>query len=138
MADIDLSEVLASNMLSDNFEVWRRTEGVDSNGRVQATVMARYQTYGVVVPSSPDNLDRGADQQYTSKALSITTPFRLRASTPSYQPDLVYWHGNLFLVVSVGDYTSFGPGFIVATAQSIDRQDYPPQEEYEYVATPYR
>jgi hypothetical protein len=69
--------------------------------------------------------------QITGKALTVITQYRLRGESEStgteFQPDLVVWHGDSFLVKHVEDWSAFGPGFILAVCISIDVVDTPPQ-----------
>lgn len=127
MPDIELSPALTSNMLVDDFSVKRRIETIDEHGRMSVATTI-IPTFGVVVPATPDDLDTSPDMRYARKTLSITTEFRLRGPASGYQPDWVSWRGDDYQVTNVGDYSAFGDGFIIATAQSRDAQDQPPQE----------
>lgn len=127
MPDLDVSPALTSNMLVDDFLVLRRAQGVSGYGRAQISTAATFPTFGVVVASSPDNLDRGTDHQEMMKTIGITTQFRLRGPAPGYQPDLIQYRGVTYVVTSVGDYSAFLDGFVVATAQSINSVDVPPE-----------
>ncbi len=43
-----------------------------------------------------------------------------------YQPDIVKWKGDCFLVKSVDDYTQYGAGMVIAECVSQDFDDAPP------------
>ena len=126
MPDLSVDEVFASHMLSDDIVVFRRSETIGDNGRSVIAVSETFATWGVVVPGAPDDLERGSDKQFMRKTLSITTPFRLQGPADGFQPDIVSWHGDSFIVTNVSDYTGFAGGFVVATVQSVDFIDQPP------------
>ena len=126
MPDLSVDEVFASHMLSDDFVVSRRSETVGDGGRAVIAVTGTFNTRGVVVPATPDELNRGGDKQFMRKTLSITTPFRLQGPAPGFQADIVTWHGDDFIVTNVGDYSGFAAGFVVATVQSVDFVDQAP------------
>lgn len=123
--------VLSSPVLLDTFSVMRRVETVNSSGESVLSVSATTGIYGVVKPIG-DRLDRRADEDTDQKDLRIFTKFALRGSTRAgvttdYKPDLVYWHGNNFIVVDVRDYGAYGVGYVVAECDLFELVSAPPQ-----------
>ena len=117
---------LTNPRFADQFTVTRRAEVVNGYGEL-ATVNSTILAAGVVnITFGQNELDRGPDEQHQGKSISITTKFRLYGEVAGYQPDLISWHGDTFLVVKVEDYLGFGAGFIQAEARSIDLVDAAP------------
>lgn len=127
MALLDVSEVLTDPDLADSFIVNRRAESVNQNGRMTMNVQP-FEAVGVVCAASPNDLKRLPEDQRTQRAISVTTTFRLRASAPGYQPDLVLWDGNFFIVADLQPYTNYGAGFVQAICIAQEHQDQPPSE----------
>ncbi len=61
--------------------------------------------------------------------LCVVTKFRLRGPTPGYQPDIIVWYGNEFIVKQLDPYPQYGQGFmqaIVGSVKHIDAAFLPP------------
>jgi len=133
MPMINVSVALTSPMLVDTFTVKRRVQTVGTNGRATTTNTPTTGVSGVVYPSDNNDLQRLGDMQVTGKAITVITQFALRgeseeSGTPEvqFQPDIVTWHGNSFVVKHLEDWGAFGPGFVLAVCTSIDIVDAPP------------
>lgn len=137
---INVSLAINSPMLADSFAVLRRQQAVGVNGRGSMTTTAIKSLSGVVYPSSKNDLDRFPDLQVQGKALTVITRFALRSassvagagpggSNQDYAPDIVQWNGDNFLVLSLEDWSRFGPGYVLAICQSMDLKDVPPVTE---------
>ena len=123
--------VLSSPILLDTFSVMRRIETVNSSGESVLSVSATTGIYGVV-KAIGDRLDRRTDEETSKKDLRVFTKFALRGSTrdgvvTNYKPDLVYWHGNNFIVVDVRDWGAYGVGYVVAECNLFELVSAPPQ-----------
>lgn len=127
MSDLDVSDILSDPDIADPFVVKRRSEVVGQNGRVSVDV-ANLQGVGVICAASPNDLKRLPDAQHTERHISIITAFRLRATAPDYQPDLIGWQGDFYIVADVQPYTQYGAGFVQAICASTNYQDQPPAE----------
>ena len=106
----------------DSFTVICRAQRVSQFGRVQM-VEQRFTGYGVVVASSPNDLQRVPEMQYANKSISIYTQWKLQGPAPNMQPDEVVWHGSQFLVRALDDYSGYGRGWIMVICLSIDAVD---------------
>lgn len=130
MPMINLTAALSSPMLSDGFSVIRRQQVVGNNGRVTPTETTIPGLFGPVYPSTPDELRMLADLATNEKAITVLTAFALRGesevSGTDFMPDIVVWRGDNFKVAKVQDYSSYGPGFVMALCTSIDLKDAPP------------
>lgn len=129
MPQLDLREALLDPMMVDFFAVVRRQESITQKGR-SSTVKRRFNTFGIVDAASPNDLDRLEDYQFQTKAISVVTQFKLRGvsqqSKKNYQPDLIFWASDYFLVRTVEDYSRYGAGWIQAIATSTDFIDEAP------------
>ena len=130
MPFLDVSDLTLDPDFADKFTVTRRKEAFD-HGRVSTVDTVYVNVIGVVDMAGPDDLQRFAEYQATSKIISIVTKFRLIASakigTDTYQPDKITWRGSDYIIIAVDDYSEFGAGQIEAYAASIIKQDPPPQ-----------
>jgi galactose-6-phosphate isomerase len=118
-------------MLLDVFNVIRRLETVNVSGESVQSLSATTNVNGVVKPIG-DRLDRKADEDSSKKDLRIFTRFALRGSTrdgvpTDWKPDLVFWHGNNFIVMNTRDWGSYGVGYIAAECNAIELISQPPQ-----------
>jgi hypothetical protein len=127
MPMLDFSRVLTNPTLIDSFSVIRRTEVVNDYGLSTVTPQTLSGLYGVVYPSNENDLKRFPDLEIQSKALTVITQFALRGESQcqgtEFQPDLVVWGGDNFLVRELEDWSRYGPGFILAICTSIDNVD---------------
>jgi UDP-N-acetylglucosamine 2-epimerase len=127
---IDMRVALTNPITLDKFNVLRRAQQVSDHGRVSVVVTPFNNVHGIVTPSlSVKDLQRMTDAQIQSKALAIVTRFALRGEAEvlgqEFQPDLILWHGNTFLVVFVEDYSNYAAGFVRAVAVMMDIQVVP-------------
>lgn len=125
MPELDMSDALLEPVLQDDFAVIRRAETITDKGR-STTAPKTYQAFGVITADSPNDLIRGQDEEHDTKSISIVTQFKLQQAAKGYQPDLILWAGNYYVVNHIDDYSRYGDGFIQATATSIDYVDEPP------------
>lgn len=136
MPMLDVSAVLTSPMLMDTFLVNRRTQTVNNFGIASTTIQPFPGLFGVVYPSNENELKRLPDLQVQEKAITVITRFALRGEAEtsanpavSFQPDIVVWGGDNFVVRKIEDWSQYGPGFILAICTSIDLVDAPPVTE---------
>ena len=131
MPQIDLSIPLTSFMLLDNFTVQRRQETVGTNGRNTISVTTTPNVPGVVHESGDQSLERPFEVSRQRKEIDVYTRFALRgdsldANQASWQPDLVIWNGNTFVVKTVGDWSNYAEGWVVAHCIQEDMESVPP------------
>lgn len=131
MPDLDVSEALTDPMLTDSFDVLRRKEVLDTHGRVTTPANSSFPgQYGVLSAASPNDLERLEDSQRMGRNMSLITTFKLQGpaevSGTEYQPDIVVWGGDQFVVKHVDPYSRYGAGFIQAIIGSMDIIDQPP------------
>lgn len=129
MPSLDVNDAFGPEFL-DDIVVNRIDEAIDPHGRVIRTTTST-ATQAVVLPTSPDDLQRLPEEEYTLKSIALYSPFRLQSvadpgTGANQQPDEVVWHGSTYVVRVVDDYTGYGRGFTHAIAVSIDAVDPPP------------
>lgn len=127
---IDMRVALTNPITLDKFDVVRRAQVVDNAGKVIVTPTPFSNVRGVVTPNlTMKDLQRMSDAQIQSKAIAIVTRFALRGEAEltgqEFQPDLVVWHGNNFLVIFVEDHSNYAAGFVRAVAVMMDIQAIP-------------
>lgn len=141
MPQIDVSEVLTDPYLAaEPYVVLRRFETVTSGGVVQIKV-TRYNTHGNIQPVGQNSLMREEAFQTRTKTIKVYTNFMLRSAskaiTQTYQPDLVLWKGDYYLVVTAEDFSQYGVGMVEAECSSVDYQDYAENTSVPWPDRPY-
>jgi hypothetical protein len=130
MPSLDVSITLTNPQTLDTFDVQRRTQIVNSFGESKISVELNARVRGVVYPEGLDSLSRRPEAQTQAKSIVVITRFPLRGESETvdsvnYQPDIILWHGDSFLVVRLEDWGSYARGFVKATAESTDIVDKP-------------
>ena len=133
MSQLDVTELLLDPLIAgQKFVVIRRLESVNQYGERSNSVQ-RFTVVGSVQPTGQSSLTREDAYQYEGKTIKVISRFKLRMaakeSSVNYDPDLVLWHGNYYVVTSIDDYSDFGEagGMTVAEAKSIDYVDTAPR-----------
>ena len=131
MPQIDVSDVLLDPVVAgEAFTVQRRIETVNNFGQSTISVET-FPAVGAITPSGDNSLVRDEAYQTNAKSIQVLTAFRLRGAAKDgagnrYQPDLVLWKGDSFVVRMVSDYSQYGAGFVQADCVSIDLLDQAP------------
>src|ERR1700694_3507137 len=123
MPDIDVSDLLLdSDIAGEAFSVIRRQEIVGANGvpvLTQTTLPKAGDPaiVGSITPTGDNSLVRAEAYSTQSNTIKVITAFRLRGPSKdgtgkSFQPDIVLWNGNHFVVRTLNEWTSFGAGFV--------------------------
>lgn len=129
----DMKDALLAPELLDCFQVIRRTQSVDSTGRVTSNPKLPVLARGIVTPFVPDSLRRETDMQTEYKAIQVTTPFLLKGpsskpnSSNTFLPDIIVWNNDQYLVTALDDYSNYNPGYVKVIAISLDYIDSAPQ-----------
>ena len=125
MPMLDVAFVVMDPMLADRFNVTRRVETIDTNGRPVMTTTPYLNLIGVVTQEDPSKLTRADDSENVPREISVVTKFAIRGASLGFQPDLITWNGTDYLVTSVKPYNRFGAGFYEASAASMTATDTP-------------
>lgn len=135
MSRLDVTDLLFDpDVGGEPFQVIRRREAVNTYGEGANTefnpVAGNGLASGAVYPSSRNALVREEAYSTNMKSMTVVTTFRLRGSSKtggeSFQPDLVVWGGDRYIVREVRDYSRYGAGFIEADCLQIEFTGAPP------------
>jgi hypothetical protein len=116
MPTLDVTDVLDSPEFVDVFTVIRRSQIITDEGLAQDTPQTFANVGGVVVPNNDVSLNFLPEAEHLQGSISIYTRFRLSDGKSGIDADLVNWSGREYIVVTTGDYSRFGQGFIRAVA----------------------
>jgi hypothetical protein len=129
MATLDVNDAFDLSFL-DVVTILRRPLTIDQHGRGQATVKPLSIT-AVVTAASPADLQRLPEGEHMNKAISIYPTQEIQGPAIDEigtvtHPDQVLWHGSLYVVRYLEDYSGYGRGFVHALATSMQSIDPPP------------
>lgn len=135
MPTLDVSELLTDPTFVQTITVIRQREVVGEDGRTTK----EYETIPDVVASvqpkdtaiGGNSLSRESDSEYRGAALDVFTKFRLRSvsregAEEQYQPDIVVYKHDHYLVVLLNDFSDYGDGYIHAECSSVESIDEAP------------
>jgi len=128
---LDVTDVLLDPMIAgETIAITRRQETIGSNGRSSVTT-TNLTAVASVVPTGSNSLVRAEAYQSKGKSIKVITSTRLYGpehdpSGNNYQPDVITWKGDSFVVKMVNDYTKYGAGLCEAECASIDTVDQAP------------
>src|SRR5271154_1593343 len=131
MPGLDVSIALTNPLTLDTFALLRRKQVMNQFGETSMSIERIPVVRGVVYPEGLNELSRRAETQTNNKSIVVITRFAIRAESQSandgaqYQPDIIVWRGDNFLVVRVEDYSNYARGFVKVTAESMDIVDQP-------------
>lgn len=130
MPELDVSELtIDPDLAATQFLVIRRVQVMNAFGE-RTNQVQRFAPFGQVAPTGDNSLVREDSYQMAGKSIQVITAFRLRMAAKdnatTYDPDIVIWRGDSYVVKSVEDYSQFGAGMIVAECGSIDYVDQAP------------
>lgn len=118
---------LTNPRLLDFFTVTRQPEVVTDKGRTSVPAPQVFsKVSGIVTTASGNDLVRIQDMEYAGKAITIVTRFFLRTAVQGFQPDIVTWACNDFVVLTCDDYSRYGPGWTQTICGSRNMTDQPP------------
>lgn len=123
---LDVMTALTSPYIVDYFVVQRRQDFINSKGRSVPIVVQFNAVSGVVRPAGKNMLERSEEKQIQPKSIQISTTFLLRSASldPSsgqaYQPDLIIWNGDNYIVKELRDSANYAAGFTKALCESTD------------------
>lgn len=117
MPSIDVTSVLISlGIAAQEFSIIRRQEIVNQYGESVKTEVAIGPLVGAVQPIGERSLIREEVYSTGLNGITVWSQFPLNnvvrnAGNETYQPDLVYWKGDYYVVRMQEDWTQFGAGF---------------------------
>lgn len=125
MPMLSVSELLLDPDFADEFSVVRRSETLSTTGRSIQSSRTYTGVIGVVIPTTPNELDREDSYEVMNRSITVLTKFRLRGEVTNQQPDVVVWRGDNYVVKAASLFVHFGQGYVKAECLSMDRTDAP-------------
>jgi hypothetical protein len=113
----DVSDCILDPDFCQDIAVARRTESVSDKGRMAAS-NASFTCSAVVMPATPEQLDRVPEADRSNEVLAIYTTVLLTSGDNTHAPDVVTWKSGTYMVKSVQDWTDYGAGYCLALAVS--------------------
>lgn len=121
MSGLDLSDAFDEEFL-ESFSVTRQVETlVLGRSQISETVIA--PVFGTICIAGPNDLKRLPEGTSFTSGISVVTQTKLQGAVLGYQPDLIEWNGEQFLVVHVDKYGHFGAGWWQVLAESVTSQE---------------
>jgi len=120
------SQVVLDPLLADKFSRVRRAETISVvTGRSSVASVQTDNLIGVVTMYKDIETIRTEfpEVQFSTRVINVVTKANLQAAIAGYQPDLVIWRGDNFIVLQVSPYPQYGSGFYEAVCMSIDLAD---------------
>jgi hypothetical protein len=123
---LDVSDIVLDPVIAgESFDVYHRTQTVDQNGVARIAQALVPGVRGSVIPVGANSLARDDAYQTQAKAIRVITAARLRGASKQdsdgsvYQPDVISWKGDFYVVKSLDDYSQYGAGLVVAECVSL-------------------
>ncbi|MDB5448419.1 MAG: putative phage head-tail adaptor [Phenylobacterium sp.] len=129
MPALDVSDILLDPDFCEVLTVIRRLQTLVRGRATTTETTITPAPVGVVLAQSDAPIQRGPDQQNLPRLIQVHTPFRLRSASKDpvsglvYQPDIIVWGGDRFVVNKVQDFSRYGRGFLQADCSSQDLID---------------
>jgi hypothetical protein len=126
MPQINMQVALTNPYTLDKFDVIRRVQDVSEQGLVVLPEPQIFTgVFGTVASVQQKDLMRMTAEQLQSKSISIITRFALRgasedAGQQDFQPDIVVWNGDSYLIIILDDYSNYALGFVRAVGVMMD------------------
>lgn len=125
MPSIDVAALLSDPFIAgEPFAVIRRPDVVGSDG-VTTIGSTQLQAVGQITPTGANSMLREEAFTSATKTIRVMTTFMLRGPSrdptmQNFQPDLVVWRGDSYIVRTIDDFSRYGAGMIIAECSSID------------------
>lgn len=126
MPFLDVSDITLDPDFADSVNVIRREATVNNFGEGSTPAPVTFSdVIGTVTQASPNDLERRIpDYTASGQVISFVTPFRLygpaKDGLQRFQPDLIEWNGNTYVVKVLEPYTRFGAGQVQALCEQFN------------------
>ena len=117
---IDMSEILEDSDFTQIITRIERNETINNFGESVLTNVTTEIIASVTSPNAQELL-RFSDSTAYKDAITVITKVNLNGDSFGSQPDLIFYHGNNYIVEITNDYNDFG--FTVAFCRLIDLQE---------------
>lgn len=129
MAYLDLTDLTLDPEFSEQITINRRNEQVNSGG-ISTLATKQFTATGVVYPTGANSMVRQDAYTRGQKSIKVITKFRIQGPSIGYQPDVIVYRGDMFVVKTTDDFTQYGAGFIVAECVSMDLVEQPDNTQF--------
>lgn len=119
MPDLDVSDILLDPDFADTGLLCERNDQAVGDDGMAGNVTTPYTFTGVVTAFRGDLTDMRPDGAYVAGSILIYTPFRLRMAGADISHDIVTSKGKRYIVKDIGDYSTFGNGFVWAVCEPV-------------------
>jgi hypothetical protein len=117
---LDISSVLTDPLFVDRTLICvREKQSVGEDG-IAVNKPSSIPLTGIVTANSGNSLFRQPDGSHIESTITIHTRFRLEDGKTGRAAHLIKWCGKQYTVINVTDYSTYGRGFVQATAQLIE------------------
>ncbi len=114
MATLDVTEVLTCPEFTDTVELIKRSQTVNSNGRMQI-IETSEMIIAVVQNANTEELERLPESARYSDVIVVYYKGKLQAQSENGYADVVLWQGKRYQVKEVSeDFINYGAGFTKA------------------------
>lgn len=121
---VDVTDILFdSDIAGQSFVVISRQETVNQYGE-STKVVTRSPAIGSIQPKGENTLNREGEYDAFARTIVVVTTFRLRGvsrgpSKTKFKPDIIFWMGDYYEVITRDSWADFGAGFIECEATTI-------------------
>lgn len=121
-------DILFDPLIVDRFNILRRQETVGSNGRSTTTTTTIPNCCGTVNMFSDREVirEKFPEMEYATNIIVVIAARKLQTEVTGFQPDIVQWRSDNYLVKKVSPYPQFGIGFYQSVCASVDFTDSSP------------
>ena len=126
MPMLDVSDAILDPIFCQQLNITRREQITDNNGNVTVTTTT-LTPIGVVTIDAPSPLVQVPDYALAKNAIVVHCTIQLYDSvltsgTP-YQPDLVNYNGNQYIVTKAYNWSQYGRGFTMSECELYNLQN---------------
>lgn len=121
MPNLDVSDIIVDPDFAQNPGALFYTRNVQSvsGGGIASNSPTTTRLAGTVTMDAGDILRRDPEAAFVTGSILIHTPTHLIDGQAGKDADIVTWNGRRYTVKTVGDYSSFGAGFIWAICEPL-------------------
>lgn len=119
MPFLDVSDVLLDPDFADTNLICERNAQSIGNDGVAVNVTTMETFTGVVTAFKGDLTNIRPDGAYVAGSIQIYTVFKLRMAGADVSPDIVTARGKRYTVKDIGDYSTYGSGFVWAICEPV-------------------
>lgn len=119
---LDVLDAILDPMFCERILVTRRIQSIDNTGRTVINT-EQLNPVAVVTIGSPEKMAMTTDVEIAKNVITVHSTIRLydpstnSYSNVNYQPDLVSYNGNKYLVTKSYNWSRYGNGFFMSECE---------------------